>query len=115
MKKIILTIGIVFGLFSLNTVKAQVFVKIRPVAPVVLVVKPACPSPQHVWIDGHWKWNKKMSQYVWVEGYWIVAKPGKVWIGGHWIEGPHGHKWVEGYWAKGAGNPNKPHKHKGRR
>jgi hypothetical protein len=85
--------------FSLKG-NAQVFVKIRPIRPAVVVVKPACPGPNHIWVDGDWRWNPKRNEYVWVDGYWLAPKPGRNWIAGEWIEGPEGHKWVPGHWVK---------------
>ena len=114
MKKIIIITGIVLGSFIGSNLPAQVFVKVRPVVPVV-VVKPACPSPAHVWVDGSWSWNKRQHQYVWVNGFWVVPKPGKIWVDGQWVEGPQGHKWVNGRWVKVKVNAPHPHPHHGHR
>jgi hypothetical protein len=80
--------------------QAQVIVKIKPVAPKVVIVKPAAPSSRHIWIDGHWKWDKIQKQYVWVEGYWIKQKRGHAWVDGHWLDTPNGFKWVPGHWKR---------------
>jgi hypothetical protein len=39
--------------FNLSSASAQIYVKIRPVAPVI--VQTPQPSPAHVWIDEDWE------------------------------------------------------------
>lgn len=34
---------------------------------------PASPSPDAVWIDGHWHWVGR--RWVWEDGYWCIPKP----------------------------------------
>ena len=96
MKRIIfLTVIAVF--VSLAS-QAQVVVKVRPVAPVV--VKPACPAPGHVWVSGSWKWNKKTRNYVWVDGHWVKPhRLGAGWIDGHWRTTRGGWKYIPGHWS----------------
>jgi len=59
-------------------------------------VRPQKPSPKHVWVDGHWKWNG--HRYVWVAGHWVKGRAGKTWTKGHWKRTPKGHVWVGGHW-----------------
>ncbi len=89
---------------------AQVVVKVKPNKPKVVVMKPAKANPGHVWIDGHWKWDKPSHQYIWVKGHWIKEKKGHTWVPGHWKSAPSGHEWVPGHWKKG-GHPKHGHKH----
>jgi hypothetical protein len=101
MKKLILPLAFMaFGLLFLSSdVAAQVFVRIRPIAPVVIGVRPPCPSPRHVWVAGHWRWNKQRGEYVWVEGHWIKGRRGAVWVDGHWEDVPgQGSRWIQGHW-----------------
>jgi hypothetical protein len=100
MKKLIITIGIVLGLYTSNTLDAQFFVRIRPMPPVVVGVRPPCPSSRHVWIEGEWRWNNRQRQYIWMNGYWVESRPGRIWIGGHWIDGPRGSRWIPGHWGR---------------
>lgn len=96
MKKILLLT--VITLFVSLGSQAQVVVKVRPVAPVV--VRPASPSTYHVWVGGSWKWNRRTKSYDWINGYW--AKPrrhGSVWIEGHWRSARGGWKYVPGHWS----------------
>ncbi len=59
------------------------------------VVVPA-PSPQHVWIQGHWAWN---GGWVWQPGYWAIPpRPYAQWVPGHWRHQPGGWVWVAGHW-----------------
>ena len=58
MKKL-LSVLFVFGFLttgiSLSASAQTIYVKVRPVAPVV--VRPVAPSPNHVWIAEEWKPN----------------------------------------------------------
>ena len=88
------------GLFlTIQNVNSQVIIKVKPVKPKVVVVKPAKPGPNHIWKDEHWQWNPKKKEYVWIEGHWIKRKKGKNWIPGHWKKVPAGCKWIPGHWA----------------
>ncbi len=88
-------------LFTVNNLSAQIVVKIKPMEPTIVVVRPDSPGNDHVWIDGHWKWNDTRSEYVWVDGHW--DKPGNPnwkWVSGHWKKSRGGWKWIEGHWKK---------------
>jgi WXXGXW repeat (2 copies) len=39
----------------------------------VVMVKTVCPQRGYVWVDGNYRWNKRMNRHVWMEGYW--ARP----------------------------------------
>jgi hypothetical protein len=96
MKKILMLT--VFVLFALVSAEAQIVVKVRPVAPVV--IRPACPSAHHVWVGGSWTWNRKARNYVWTDGYW--ARPrrhGVTWVDGHWRASRGGWKYIHGHWS----------------
>jgi hypothetical protein len=88
-------IAVGFILFS-QAVNAQYYVKVQPVAPVI--VRPAPPSPKHMWVEHEWMW--KNGAYVHVAGYWAIPPTGRVrWIPGHWKETHgRGYYWVPGHW-----------------
>jgi len=99
MKKIIVKGLLIFSLLTgISEVShaQRVFVKIQPVAPVI--VRPAAPSPRHVWIEGEWAWTN--NNYVWKPGYWIEPRPHEVWITGHWRRAYGGWNWVPGHWRR---------------
>ncbi len=99
MRKIILIMTLVLvAVLQLAAKPPHVYVKVRPNAPNVVVVRPACPGPKHVWIDGDWVWSPKANQYVWVEGKWVVPNNGVVWVPGHWKNTKYGWRWVPGHW-----------------
>jgi hypothetical protein len=75
---------------------AQIIVKVRPAAPVI--VRPVAPSPRHVWIDGGWV--VRGGNYVWVDGYYIVPKHGHRWVPGHWAARRGGWAWIPGHWSR---------------
>jgi hypothetical protein len=103
MKKVIYTAVCMLSvlLFGIGTAKAQFIVRVRPVAPVFIGVRPICPSPRHVWVEGHWRWNRNRGEYIWVEGHWIRERRGYVWINGHWEDVPgQGSRWIPGHWGR---------------
>ena len=96
MKKAMLAIMFLAGstLFAAPRVVVQFgFGAPAPVA----VVRPYCPGPGYVWIEGYWAPNG-----VWVPGYWrppVVYAPPPVYVGPHYYApyyaphyyAPHGH------------------------
>ncbi len=87
-------------MLGLHTANAQFFVRVRPLRPPVVILRPPIPSPRHIWIEEGWRWNKRQQQYIWVEGHWAEPRAGKVWIEGHWMDGPRGSKWIPGHWGR---------------
>jgi len=84
---------------SLET-QAQVVVAVKPARPDVVVVKPAKARRGYIWVDGHWKYNKRTNRYVWVKGGWVRARRGFVYVPGRWVKAPAGFKWVPGTWRR---------------
>ena len=74
------------------------YVKVKPAAPNVVVVRPACPSPKHIWIDGDWVWSPQANQYIYTEGKWVLPNTAAVWVPGHWKNTKYGWHWVNGHW-----------------
>jgi WXXGXW repeat (2 copies) len=98
MKKL-LSVLFVFGFLTtgigLSAGAQTIYVKVRPVIPVV--VRPAPPSPHHVWVAEEWRPNG--AGYVYSGGYWAAPPhPGWVWIPGHWKKHEYGEYWVAGHW-----------------
>jgi hypothetical protein len=74
----------------------RVYVRVPP-PPAVVEVRPAAPSPEHVWVEGYHNWNG--NAYVWVPGRWETAPRHHArWIAGHWRHSPRGYYWVPGHW-----------------
>ena len=84
---------------GMESVNAQVVVKVRPVRPKA-VAKPVRPAAGHVWIAGHWKWNKRAKKYNWVAGHWVKPRRGYIYKAGYWRTTPKGHVWVTGRWVR---------------
>ena len=97
---IILTVFIGGGLLLSVDSNAQFIVRVRPVPPPVVVVRPAAPRPEYIWIDGEWRWNRRAHAYVWIEGRWIRPHRGRVWVPGHWVDVDGGSEWIGGHWAR---------------
>ncbi|HXU27493.1 MAG TPA: hypothetical protein VN698_09700 [Bacteroidia bacterium] len=83
---------------------AQIYVRVRPVAPVIVMT--AQPSPTHVWIGD--EWNEDNGTYVYGGGYWgTPPHPGYVYHGGHWNHhAERGDHWTRGEW-RGKGGRKK--------
>ena len=102
MKKKLVKLAFLFALVMgagafTNTASAQVYVSVRPVWHPV--VRPAPPSPRHVWIDE--EWEARNGAYVAVGGHWAEPPhPGWVWVPGHWSHGDRGHYWHAGHWRR---------------
>jgi hypothetical protein len=94
----------VFAFFTagigLSAGAQSIYVKIRPVAPVAVVVRPAQPSPYHVWVAEEWR--PQGSGYVYAGGYWAEPlHPGWIWVPGHWKRHhEYGEYWVAGHWRR---------------
>src|SRR5688572_11379463 len=75
---------------------AQVYITIRPPAPVVVVTER--PNPSYIWIGEEWVADG--PKYKYVGGYWgKPPSPGYKWKNGYWSHSKkHGHKWVSGGW-----------------
>ena len=78
----------------------SVYVKVRPSHPNVVVVRPACPSQKHIWVDGEWGWNPNLRNYEWKEGRWEMPQPYAKWIPGHWKQTKQGYNWIAGHWKQ---------------
>ena len=90
MKKLILSI-IVMIISIISSVEAQgvvvehnnhKVVKVKPNRPKIVVIKPNKVRKNHVWVDGHWKWNFRKHRYVWKKGHWKIKRKNRIWISG---------------------------------
>ncbi len=97
--KIKLGIAAIF-LLAAHVIDAQVFVKVKPTRPAVVIAKPSKAKQGHIWVDGHWQWSKKQHCYVWRKGQWKKKQKGQQWIPGHWKNKPGGHVWITGHWKR---------------
>ena len=77
---------------------AQIYVKIRPVFPVVMQTER--PGPAHVWVGE--EWNEVGGNYTYAGGYWSAPPhPGYRWYAGHWNHHrKYGEHWVRGEWRR---------------
>ena len=106
MKKIIriLMLAMVVSLFAIEDSSAQVSlslaVNVRPHRPRGYEVRPARPSPRHVWISEEWVVNG--GRYNYKPGYWAIPpQAGGTWVPGRWDPSPNypgRYVWVAGHW-----------------
>jgi hypothetical protein len=97
MKKIlrILMLFSVLSLFAVADSHAQVVVRARLSAPVI--VRPVRPSRRHVWVNDEWVVSG--GTYVRRPGYWALPpREGGVWVAGHWRHRRGGYVWIPGHW-----------------
>jgi len=96
MKKLTNLIVVSAILFGASSASAQIYVKIRPVVPVVVVTDR--PSPGYVWIGE--EWTEDGGNYRYAGSYWAnPPHPGYKWKKGHWNNRKdHGNQWVRGSW-----------------
>lgn len=101
-QKRILVIAVValMSFWGMSEANSQVVVKVKPARAKVVVVKPAKPGRNYVWVEGHWKWNKRSRSYTWENGYWARRpRQNSVWVAAKWKKVPGGWKYVPGHWA----------------
>jgi hypothetical protein len=78
------------------SLKAQIFVEIRPVVPVI--VRPPQPSPVYIWVNEEWEAYGKTYRYA--GGHWVQPpRPGYYYRNGYWAHSKKGQKWVKGSWS----------------
>jgi len=59
----------------------------------------APPSPDAIWIAGHWTWEPSRGAYVWFPGYYeYPPAPWAVYDAEHHYVHGHDHYWVHGHW-----------------
>jgi hypothetical protein len=93
--KLLLLIVVLFTVFF--SASAQIYVKIRPVFPIV--VRTVQPSHQHVWIEEDWE--SRGGTYVYVGGHWVNPPLNRyVWKKGHWKHNRRGNIWIRGTWKR---------------
>jgi len=67
MKKLIVCAALLLSLqMGTYGCRTRAVVTTRPATPAV-VVRPAAPRPDYVWIDGDWYWSG--GKYHWKQGY----------------------------------------------
>lgn len=92
--RIVLAVLLIVG--STVAANAQVIVKVQPRIPVV--VRPAAPGPNYVWIDGGWV--IRGGHYVYTNGYWTRPRHGYHYTKGYWNHSHGGYGWVPGRWSR---------------
>jgi hypothetical protein len=69
--------------------------------PARVEVRPVAPSPNHVWIGGHWAWRG--GAHVWVNGHYALPPgQGYVWEPARWANQNGQYTFFEGHWRVAA-------------
>src|ERR1700761_4294744 len=94
----ILALAAAISFLGVAKSEAQIVVRARIGRPAgAVVVRPARPTPRHVWVSE--EYVPSGGTYVYKPGYWAEPpRPRAVWVGGHWAHRHHGYVWVGGYW-----------------
>lgn len=71
----------------------------KPLAPYGADAITAQPSPQHVWISGHYRFQD--GKYVWTPGTWELPPiDAAVWVAPKWETRANGYVLIDGYWRE---------------
>jgi len=94
-KKLVLYVSILLLSVSFSA-SAQIYVKIRPIAPVI--VRISQPTHTHVWIGD--EWEPDGTSYRYSGSHWEEPPhKGDRWNPGHWKHHKtNGHQWIHGNW-----------------
>lgn len=74
-------------------------VVVRPEEPTVVVV-PEAPTPNHIWVNGAWRWNRPAHNYSYSDGYWVQPKKRRAtYVPGRWVQTRRGGwRYLQGHW-----------------
>ena len=76
----------------------------KPLSPAASDTPGEQPTPQHVWVPGHWRWQE--GAYVWESGRWeIPPTPSVSWVPPEWQKQANGYVLKEGYWSEAPPAP----------
>jgi hypothetical protein len=79
--------------------KAKHVVVYKPNYPVHQLRAPQRLRSGYIWVEGHYRWNKRTRSYQWVNGYLIKKRQNKVWVNGTWRKVHGGWTYTPGFWA----------------
>src|SRR5215216_4998845 len=55
------------------------------------------PTPRHVWVAGHWRWQE--GSYVWIAPHWeLPPVANSAWVPPRWEKQGNGYVLIGGYW-----------------
>jgi hypothetical protein len=57
-----------------------------------------CPSNNHVWVDGNWRYNRPIKAYTRGNGYWLLPNVNRKYESGQWRNNSRGFYWTPGRW-----------------
>ncbi len=93
MKTILASILIIFLLSGCKSVVTE-----QPSSSQVILI-PATPGPNYVWVGDSWVWNQRTHSYRASPGYWVKPKKqSAMWVDGHWVKARGGWRYVKGHW-----------------
>lgn len=58
------------------------------------------PSVRHIWVNGHWRYSRRLQRDVWVGGTWSVKARHHRWANGHYERFRGNRTWVPGCWVR---------------
>jgi hypothetical protein len=69
-----------------------------PPPPPQYEVIPVAPSPNHLWIAGHWGWQG--GRHYWNPGRYEVRRVGMQWRAASWQRNGRGWRYAPGHWYR---------------
>ncbi len=66
--------------------------------PVIVETPPPPPSRSHIWIEGHWGYDR--GKFVWVSGRYERARRGHRYLPARWVQTERGWEFYEGRWER---------------
>lgn len=58
------------------------------------------PTVRHIWVNGHWRFSRRLQRDVWVDGRWVVKARHHRWVDGHYERFRGRRTWVPGCWVR---------------
>jgi len=96
MKKLFFLLGLFIMVISFSGCLEGAYVSDQP--SYIEIEHPPRPSPQHIWIEGDWQWNRQSHNYYHRNGNWIVPQRNRTYSPGFWQHSPRGNHWRSGRW-----------------
>ena len=58
------------------------------------------PSSRHIWVSGHWRFDRRLRRDVWIGGHWSKRRTYHRWVPAHYAVLGGVRIWVEGCWTR---------------
>ncbi|WP_422006973.1 hypothetical protein [Roseivirga pacifica] len=66
----------------------------------IVVRRGVRPSGRHIWVSGHWRYDRRLRRDVWIGGHWSLQRSYHRWVPAHYAVLGGANIWVEGCWTR---------------